>query len=65
MGHAIKVVGEKVLCMDMVFINGKMDQSIKVHIKMEKNKEMVYFFIHQVNNMLVNGLTENNKDMER
>ncbi len=65
MGHAIKADGKKVSCTDMVFINGKMDQNIKVLIKMEKNKEMVYFSIHQVNNMLANGLMENKKGMER
>lgn len=56
-----KEVGKMEWCMDLEFINGKMDQNMKVFMSMEKNKEMESFIIHLENNTLECGRMGNNK----
>ena len=55
-----KVIGQKITCMDKVYILGQMVENMKENIKMTKNMVMVYTLIQMDALIKGNGKMVNN-----
>ena len=56
----IKDTGLRIICMVKAFINGLMDEHMKVNMLMTRNRDMVSTHIRMGDHTKDNGLTENN-----